>query len=91
MYVIGGEGNQSHRKEQLLLFFRHLDNGVRIAAPKANHAPLGLAGLEPLQGLYCEANQDNFSIKLACLPVAQLPVYGSGPQFLKGEFYESEH
>jgi len=62
-YGTGDEGNESHRKEQLALFFSHLDNGVRIAVQNANHAPLVLAGLETLQGIYREANQYPFLVE----------------------------
>jgi hypothetical protein len=53
----GDAGDDAVLKEQLLTFFRHLDNGVRTAIQEGTQAPLVLVGIEYLQGLYRQVNQ----------------------------------
>ncbi len=51
-------GDKANVKEQILRFFRTLDNGVRQVLNSASTPPpLVLAGLDYLRGLYGEANQ----------------------------------
>jgi len=51
-------GDKANVKEQILRFFRTLDNGVRqVLNSAATPPPLVLAGLDYLRGLYGEANQ----------------------------------
>jgi len=56
----GDESEAAAAKEQLLRFFRHLDNGVREAIREYENRPLVLVGIEYLQGLYREANAYKF-------------------------------
>ncbi len=56
----GNAGDEAIRKEQLLTFFRHLDNGVRERIQEGGQAPLLLVGIEYLQGLYRQVNQYEF-------------------------------
>lgn len=53
----GNAGDEAIRKEQLLTFFRHLDNGIREAIKEGRQEPLVLVGIEYLQGLYRQVNQ----------------------------------
>jgi hypothetical protein len=53
----GDAGDEAILKEQLLTFFRHLDNGVRTTLQEGSQTPLVLAGIDYLQGLYRQANQ----------------------------------
>ncbi len=51
-------GDKSNVKEQIMRFFRTLDNGVRrVLNDMPTPPPLVLAGLDYLRGLYGEANQ----------------------------------
>ncbi|MFN8489397.1 MAG: hypothetical protein U0350_17575 [Caldilineaceae bacterium] len=56
----GDESEAAAAKEQLMRFFRHLDNGVREAIREYENRPLVLVGIEYLQGLYREANEYKF-------------------------------
>jgi hypothetical protein len=54
----GDAGDKANIKEQVMRFFRALDNGVRQKLNSSGSAsPLVLAGLDHLRGLYSEANQ----------------------------------
>lgn len=59
--IFHGQGDAADRanvKEQIMRFFRTLDNGVRNALnAEPTRPPLVLAGLDYLRGLYGEANQ----------------------------------
>ncbi|MCX6049404.1 MAG: hypothetical protein NT075_30255 [Chloroflexi bacterium] len=63
LYGSGDAGKEAKRKEDILRFFRHLDNGIRIIVQNANRAPLVLVGVEYLQGLYREANEYPFLVE----------------------------
>ncbi len=52
-----GGGDDAENREQILRFFRQLDNGVRDLLEGSNHPPLVLAGVSFLQGLYTQVNQ----------------------------------
>lgn len=51
-------GDKANVKENIMRFFRALDNGVRqVVRDMSTPPPLVLAGLDYLRGLYSEANQ----------------------------------
>lgn len=56
-YGHGNAGDEAIRKEQLLTFFRHLDNGLREVLQEGRQEPLVLVGIEYVQGLYRQVNQ----------------------------------
>lgn len=53
----GGAGDDANMKEQLIGFFRALDNGVRDLLEGSYQPPLVLAGIDYLRGLYRQVNQ----------------------------------
>ena len=53
----GGAGDDANLKEQLIGFFRALDNGVRDLLEGSYQPPLVLAGIDYLRGLYRQVNQ----------------------------------
>lgn len=53
----GGAGDDANLKEQLIVFFRALDNGVRDLLEGSYQPPLVLAGIDYLRGLYRQVNQ----------------------------------
>ena len=53
----GDAGDKAQIKKRIVQFFRTLDNGVRtVLSSDATPAPLVLAGIDSLRGLYHEAN-----------------------------------
>jgi len=54
-----GGADEASNTENILRFFRALDNGVRDLLEGDTHPPLVLAGLPFLQGLYRQANRYN--------------------------------
>lgn len=55
----GGAGDDANLKEQIIEFFRQLDNGVRAHLEGGEHPLLILAGIDYLRGLYRQVNQYN--------------------------------
>jgi hypothetical protein len=55
----GNAGDEALTKENILRFFRQLDNGVRDILEGSDHPPLVLAGIDYLRGLYQQVNQYN--------------------------------
>jgi Bacterial archaeo-eukaryotic release factor family 7 len=55
----GGAGDDANTKEQIVRFFRALDNGVRDLLTGSQQPPLVLAGIDYLRGLYRQVNQYN--------------------------------
>lgn len=53
----GGATDDANMKEQVVRFFRQLDNGVRDLLEGGTHPPLVLAGIDYLRGLYRQVNQ----------------------------------
>lgn len=53
----GGAGDDANIKEQIIRFFRQLDNGVRDLLEGSQQPPLVLAGIDYLRGLYRQVNQ----------------------------------
>lgn len=53
----GGAGDDANLKEQIIRFFRQLDNGVRDLLEGSQQPPLVLAGVDYLRGLYRQVNQ----------------------------------
>lgn len=53
----GGAGDDANIKEQLIRFFRQLDNGVRDLLESSQQPPLVLAGIDYLRGIYRQVNQ----------------------------------
>ena len=53
----GSAGDDATLKEQLTVFFRALDNGVRDLLEGSYQPPLVLAGIDYLRGLYRQVNQ----------------------------------
>lgn len=53
----GGAGDEANNKEQIIRFFRQLDNGVRDLLQGSQQPPLVLAGIDSLRGLYRQVNQ----------------------------------
>lgn len=59
MYHGQGGADEASNTENILRFFRALDNGVRDLLEGGTHPPLVLAGLPFLQGLYRQVNRYN--------------------------------
>lgn len=55
----GGAADDANIKEQIIRFFRALDNGVRDLLTGSQQPPLVLAGIDYLRGLYRQVNQYN--------------------------------
>ncbi len=55
----GGAADDANIKEQIVRFFRALDNGVRDLLTGSQQPPLVLAGIDYLRGLYRQVNQYN--------------------------------
>jgi hypothetical protein len=55
----GGAADEANIKEQIIRFFRALDNGVRDLLTTSQQPPLVLAGIDSLRGLYRQVNQYN--------------------------------
>lgn len=55
----GGAADDANVKEQIIRFFRALDNGVRDLLTTSQQPPLVLAGIDYLCGLYRQVNQYN--------------------------------
>lgn len=55
----GGAADDDNAKENIIRFFRQLDNGVRNLLQTSEQPPLVLAGIEYLRGLYRQVNQYN--------------------------------
>ena len=55
----GGAADDANMKEQVIRFFRALDNGVRDLLTGSYQPPLVLAGIDYLRGLYRQVNQYN--------------------------------
>lgn len=53
----GSAGDDANNKEQIIRFFRQLDNGVRDLLQGSQQPPLVLAGIDYLRGLYRQVNQ----------------------------------
>lgn len=53
----GGAEDDANMKENVIRFFRQLDNGVRDLLQTSEQPPLVLAGIEYLRGLYRQVNQ----------------------------------
>ncbi|MCE7983639.1 MAG: hypothetical protein DYG89_20895 [Caldilinea sp. CFX5] len=55
----GGAADDANSKEQIIRFFRALDNGVCDLLTGSQQPPLVLAGIDYLRGLYRQVNQYN--------------------------------